>query len=179
MSATCAHVKSTVGLSGAGQWAPGPLWRTWGPETTLMKSVSGCLVRDIRAVWIWTNSSCSSLHKGANTGLYIEISIYRHKRCLITKESQNKHPIKKLSQDCHNLILTKHCDGTGYRSIFKLLKVPLSTDGATLQKWKEHQEAPSKFSSWGVKKIYHKSCPRARDHLWRATERLRMKGNNK
>jgi len=45
---------------------------------------------------------------------------------------------KKLSQDLHNLIVAKHTDGIGYRRISILLNVPMSTVGAIIWKWKEH-----------------------------------------
>lgn len=39
----------------------------------------------------------------------------------------------ELSQDLHNLIVGKHADGTSYR-ISKILKIPLSTVGAIIQR---------------------------------------------
>ncbi len=46
--------------------------------------------------------------------------------------------IKELSQDLRNLIVAKHTDGIGYRRISTLLNVPVSTVGAIIRKWKEH-----------------------------------------
>nr|CBN81155.1 Rac GTPase-activating protein 1 [Dicentrarchus labrax] len=85
---------------------------------------------------------------------------------------------KELSQDLCNPIVAKHTDGIGYRRISKLLNVSVSTVGAIIRKWKEHNftinrpqlGAPRKISDRGEKN-YQKSCPRAKDHLWRASER--------
>jgi len=59
------------------------------------------------------------------------------------------------------LIVAKHSDGIGYRHISKLLKVPVTTVGAIIRKWKDHhftinltrQGAPRKISDRGVKRI--------------------------
>ena len=45
-----------------------------------------------------------------------------HKKNLMMGKS------KVLSQDLRNLIVAKHTDGIGYRTISKLLNVPVSTD---------------------------------------------------
>ncbi len=68
---------------------------------------------------------------------------------------------KELSQDLRNLIFAKHTDDIGYRRISILLNVPVSTGGAIIQKWKEHNftisrpwpGAPRKISDIGVKII--------------------------
>ena len=68
---------------------------------------------------------------------------------------------KALAQDLRNLIVAKHTDGIGYRRISKLLNVPVSTVGAIIRKWKEHNftinrtrpGAPRKISDRGVKRI--------------------------
>ncbi|KAK1805607.1 hypothetical protein P4O66_019890 [Electrophorus voltai] len=61
---------------------------------------------------------------------------------LITKVPHKKHLMmgktSKLSQDLPNLIVAKHTDGIGYRRISRLLKVQVSTVGAIIRKWKEH-----------------------------------------
>uniref|UniRef100_A0A3B3HFA0 Transposase Tc1-like domain-containing protein n=1 Tax=Oryzias latipes TaxID=8090 RepID=A0A3B3HFA0_ORYLA len=68
---------------------------------------------------------------------------------------------KELSKDLRNLIVAKHTEGIGYRRIPKLLKVPVSTIGAIIRKWKEHgitinlprPGAPRKISDRGVRTI--------------------------
>uniref|UniRef100_A0A8C7YV12 Transposase n=1 Tax=Oryzias sinensis TaxID=183150 RepID=A0A8C7YV12_9TELE len=68
---------------------------------------------------------------------------------------------KELSKDLRNLIVAKHTEGIGYRRISKLLKVPVSTIGAIIRKWKEHgitinlprPGAPRKISDRGVRTI--------------------------
>ena len=68
---------------------------------------------------------------------------------------------KELSKDLRSLIVAKHTEGIGYRRISKLLKVPVSTIGAIIRKWKEHgitinqprPGAPRKISDRGVKTI--------------------------
>lgn len=68
---------------------------------------------------------------------------------------------KELSQDLRNLIVEKHCDGNGYRCISRMLNVPVSTVGAIIRKWKEHQftinlprsGAPRKIPVRGVQRI--------------------------
>ncbi len=68
---------------------------------------------------------------------------------------------KELSVDLRNLIVEKHFDGNGYRRISRMLNVPVSTVGAIIRKWKEHQftinrprsGAPRKIPVRGVQRI--------------------------
>lgn len=103
------------------------------------------------------------------------------KRCLIAKVSHKKHLMvsksKELSLDLLNLCVAKHTDDILYRRISKLLNVPVTTVVAVVRKWKEHNftinrprtGAPHKISDKG--KNSEKSCPRAEELLWRASER--------
>ncbi len=87
------------------------------------------------------------------------------KRCLMTNVSHKKHFMmgksKELSQALHNVVVAKHTDAIGYRRISILLNVPVSTVGAIIRKWKEHNftinrqwpGAPRKISDKGVKLI--------------------------
>src|SRR4029434_2640131 len=67
----------------------------------------------------------------------------------------------KMATYLHNLIVAKHTDSIGYSRISKLLNVPVSTVGAIIRKWKEHNftinwprpGAPCKISDRGVKRI--------------------------
>ncbi len=81
-----------------------------------------------------------------------------HKKHFMTGKS------KELSQDIRNIIVAKHTDGIGYRRISILLNVPVSTVGAIIRKWKEHNftinrprpGAPRKISDRVVKIIIRK-----------------------
>lgn len=42
----------------------------------------------------------------------------------------------KANELSHNLIVAKHTNGSGYRTISKLLKVQANTVEAIIQKWK-------------------------------------------
>uniref|UniRef100_A0A3B3HTK7 Tc1-like transposase DDE domain-containing protein n=1 Tax=Oryzias latipes TaxID=8090 RepID=A0A3B3HTK7_ORYLA len=86
---------------------------------------------------------------------------------------------KELSKDLCNLIVAKHTEGIGYRRISKLLKVPVSTIGAIIRKWKEHgitinlpwPGAPPKIYRHRSQNNHQKGSPTAQDHSWRASER--------
>ena len=83
---------------------------------------------------------------------------------------------KERSQDLCNLIVAKHTDGLGYGSISKLLNVPVSTVGAIIRKWKEHNFTINwprrQISDRGLKVIIR----RAKDHLWRLQKDLELAG---
>ncbi len=81
----------------------------------------------------------------------------------MTNVSHKKHFMmgksKEFSQDLRNFIVAKHTDGIGYRRISILMNVPVSTVGAIIRKWKEHNftinlprpGAHRKISDRGVK----------------------------
>ena len=77
---------------------------------------------------------------------------------------------KELSQDLHNLNVAKHTDGIGNERISKPLNVPVSTVGAIIRKWKEHNftinwprpGAPRKISDRGVKRIIRRVVQESR-----------------
>lgn len=91
---------------------------------------------------------------------------------------------KELSQDLHNLIVAKHNDGIGYRRMSKLLKVPVSTVGAIIQKWKEHYftinrprpGAPHKISDRGVKRIIRRVVQEPRTTCGELQKHLELAG---
>lgn len=60
---------------------------------------------------------------------------------------------KELSVDLRNLIVEKHFDGNGYRRISRMLNVPVSTVGAIIRKWKEHQFTINRPRSGAPRKI--------------------------
>src|SRR4029434_6168651 len=84
---------------------------------------------------------------------------------------------KEPSQDLRNLIVAKHTDGIGYGRISKLLNVTVSTVGAIIRKWKEHnfsinwpRPGPPRKISDRSENNYQKSCPRAKDQLQKDLE---------
>ncbi len=82
----------------------------------------------------------------------------------MTNVSHKKHfmmgKCKELSQDLRNVFVAKHTDGID-RRISILLNVPVSTVGAIIQTWTEHNftinrprpGAPRKISDRGVKRV--------------------------
>lgn len=102
------------------------------------------------------------------------------KRFLVTEVSHKNHLMmgrsKELRQDLHILIVAKHRDSIGYRWIFKLLNVPVSTFGAIIQKWKEHNFTLNRPRPGSPHRISgqnnnSKSCSRAKEHSGRASVR--------
>ncbi len=57
---------------------------------------------------------------------------------------------KDLSQDLHNVIVAKHTDGIGYRMISILLKVPVSTVGASADPRLLGALRKTQKGGWGV-----------------------------
>ena len=86
------------------------------------------------------------------------------KRFLITKVSHNGHLMmgksKELVQDLRNLIVAKHTDGIGYRRISKLLNVPVSTVGAIIRKWEEHNFTINRPRPGAPRQIYDRGVKR-------------------
>ena len=84
---------------------------------------------------------------------------------------------KELSQNHRKLIVENHTDCIGYRQIFKLLNVPVSTVGAIIRECKEHHytinqpwlAAPCKISDRSP--LNNLSCPRTKDYSQRSSER--------